>query len=208
MLCKKLGVGTVTKGTGLSGQSLDFEALFWSFQIDDYKKQLSHAAQTCLRLKNCQNNTWKPHYQTAGHNWLHTPGTPGERSQSIMSALLSEVTVQWFRKTIKVPVQSAILCRALIKDKRSHETQNHTNLIDFHYHSQWLWLTYKHVYTNIRHSTRDALKGGSCSLARVWNSPVSMFLFSTASTQNTKHTSIWNATIRNQYCVVLSLDTF
>lgn len=44
-----------------------------------------------------------------------------ERSQSVMS----EFTVQCFRKTIKLPVQSAILCCALIKDKHSHETPNH-----------------------------------------------------------------------------------
>ncbi len=83
---------------------------------------------------------------TPGHSWLHMISR--ERSRSVMSAVLSEVTVQWFRKTIKVPVQSAILCCALIKDKRSHETQNHTDRIDFHYHSQWLLLTCTHMSTH------------------------------------------------------------
>lgn len=77
--------------------------------------------------------TW---LSTRGHNWVQMYSR--ECSQADMSALLSEVTSQWVRETIKVPVQSAILRCSPIKGKCSCETQNHTGLIDFHYHSWWL----------------------------------------------------------------------
>lgn len=123
--------------------------------------------KTCLRPKPFQNNTWKPDYWTPGHNWLHMYSR--EWSQSVMSALLSGVTVQWFRKTIKVPVHSPILCCTLIKDKRSCETANHTGLcIDFHYHSQWL----PHMHTS-KHTLKEP--NSSVSVCRIVQSASSDF---------------------------------
>lgn len=69
-----------------------------------------------------------------------------------MPALLSEVMVQWFMETIKGPAHSAVLCCALIKDKRSRETQNHTGRIDFHYHSQWHACLHTNTHT-LKHAS-------------------------------------------------------